>query len=88
MPWEKDVSITPLAEPGKAAYLGECVADGLAKGAEIVNKGGAASCESFFYPAVVFPVSEGMKLYREEQFGPVVPVATFDDIAPSAQISS
>ena len=45
MPWEKDVSITPLAEPGKAAYLGECVADGLAKGSEIVDKGGAASCK-------------------------------------------
>ena len=27
------------------------------------------------------PVSEGMKADREEQFGPEVPVATFDDIA-------
>jgi glyceraldehyde-3-phosphate dehydrogenase (NADP+) len=85
MPWEKDVSITPLAEPGKAAYLGECVADGLARGAAIVNDGGAASCESFFYPAVIFPVSEGMKLYREEQFGPVVPVMPFDDIETALQ---
>lgn len=85
MPWERGVSITPLAEPGKAAYLSECVADGLAKGAEIVNHGGAASCESFFYPAVVFPVSEGMKLYREEQFGPVVPVMPFDHIETALQ---
>jgi glyceraldehyde-3-phosphate dehydrogenase (NADP+) len=29
---------------------------------------------------VVYPVKEGMKLYREEQFGPVVPVMPFEDI--------
>ncbi len=85
MPWENGVSITPLAEPGKTAYLGECVADALVKGAKVVNLGGAASCESFFYPAVVFPVCEGMKLYREEQFGPVVPVMPFDDVETALQ---
>ena len=35
---------------------------------------------TLFYPAVVYPVQEGMKLYREEQFGPIVPVMPFDDI--------
>lgn len=33
-----------------------------------------------FYPAVVYPVTEGMRLYREEQFGPVIPVSVYDDI--------
>jgi glyceraldehyde-3-phosphate dehydrogenase (NADP+) len=28
----------------------------------------------------VYPVREGMKLYREEQFGPIVPVMPFDDV--------
>lgn len=32
-------------------------------------------------PAVVFPVTRDMRLWHEEQFGPVVPVAVFDDIA-------
>jgi glyceraldehyde-3-phosphate dehydrogenase (NADP+) len=32
------------------------------------------------HPAVVYPVAAGMRLYVEEQFGPVVPVAAFDDI--------
>ncbi len=31
-------------------------------------------------PAVVYPVTPGMRLYTEEQFGPVVPVASFTDI--------
>jgi glyceraldehyde-3-phosphate dehydrogenase (NADP+) len=85
MPWEPGVSITPLAEPGKAAYLAECVTDALAKGAAIINDGGAASCATLFYPAIVYPVNEGMKLYREEQFGPVVPVMPFDDIETALQ---
>jgi aldehyde dehydrogenase (NAD+) len=35
---------------------------------------------TLFYPAVVYPVVEGMKLYREEQFGPITPVMTFGDV--------
>ena len=42
--------------------------------------GGGASSGTLFYPAVVYPVKEGMLLYREEQFGPIVPVMAFDDI--------
>ena len=31
-------------------------------------------------PAIVAPVTKDMRLWHEEQFGPVVPVAVFDDI--------
>ena len=80
MPWEKGVSITPLPEPGKVAYMQELVADAVAKGARVVNEGGGTFAGTLFYPAVVYPVAEGMKLYREEQFGPVVPVVPFDEL--------
>jgi glyceraldehyde-3-phosphate dehydrogenase (NADP+) len=80
MPWEKGVSITPLPEPGKVAYMTELVDDAVAKGARIVNEGGGTTAGTLFYPAVVYPVQEGMKLYREEQFGPIVPVMPFEDI--------
>jgi glyceraldehyde-3-phosphate dehydrogenase (NADP+) len=60
--------------------MNECVADAKAKGARVLNEGGGAQSGTFFYPAVVYPVKEGMKLYREEQFGPVVPVMPFEDI--------
>lgn len=78
MPWEAGVGITPLPEPGKVAYMHELVEDARAMGARVVNPGGGASAGTLFYPAVVYPVTEGMKLYREEQFGPVVPVLPFD----------
>jgi glyceraldehyde-3-phosphate dehydrogenase (NADP+) len=35
---------------------------------------------SFFYPAVVYPVTSEMRLYHEEQFGPVIPVVVYDDL--------
>ncbi|MDR3466521.1 MAG: NADP-dependent glyceraldehyde-3-phosphate dehydrogenase [Xanthobacteraceae bacterium] len=81
MPWQAGVNITPLPEPDKVAYMRQCVDDALARGARVVNDGGGTSCDTLFYPAVVYPVREGMKLYREEQFGPVVPVMAFDDVA-------
>lgn len=80
MPWEPGVQITPLPEPDKTKYLGDLIADALAKGAKVVNAGGQVN-GTFMSPAVVYPVRPGMRLYVEEQFGPVVPVATFKDVA-------
>ncbi|MFN8349136.1 MAG: NADP-dependent glyceraldehyde-3-phosphate dehydrogenase [Spirosomataceae bacterium] len=80
MPWQKGVNLTPVAEPGKPAYLKEVIDDALANGAQIVNENGGVTVASFVYPAVVFPVNKNMRLYREEQFGPVIPVVPFDAI--------
>jgi glyceraldehyde-3-phosphate dehydrogenase (NADP+) len=80
MPWTKGVQITPVAEPGKPDYLKAVIDDAIANGAKVVNENGGTTAGSFVFPAVVYPVNNKMKLYREEQFGPVVPVAPFDDI--------
>ena len=80
MPWEPGVSITPLPGLHRTAYMTEAIDDAQATGAEVVNEGGGSYCQTLFYPAVVYPVREGMKLYREEQFGPIVPVMAFDDV--------
>ncbi len=80
MPWEKDVRITPLPEPNKAAYLSSLIEDAARYGGRVVNPGGGMSQGSFFVPAIVYPVSPQAKLYRDEQFGPVIPVVPFDEI--------
>lgn len=80
MPWEKGVSLTPLPEPNKIDYLNECIADAEKFGAKIMNENGGTSVASFFYPAVVYPVNDQMKLYHEEQFGPIIPIVPFDDL--------
>ncbi len=80
MPWEPGVALTPLPEPGKTEYLQELVDDAVSKGAKVVNEGGGTTHEQFFYPAVLYPVTADMRVYHEEQFGPVVPVVAYRDL--------
>ena len=80
MPWEPGVSLTPLPEPGKTDYLQGLVEDAVSKGAKVVNEGGGTTHQQFFYPAVLYPVTPQMRVYHEEQFGPVVPVVAYRDL--------
>ncbi len=77
MPWQEGVTLTPLPEPGKVEYLMGLVENAMAHGARVVNENGAYHQHTFFYPAVLYPVSEKMRIYWEEQFGPVVPIVPF-----------
>ncbi|HEX5752446.1 MAG TPA: NADP-dependent glyceraldehyde-3-phosphate dehydrogenase [Archangium sp.] len=79
MPWDPGVAITPLPEPGKTDSLRGLVDDAVAKGARVVNPLGGRTHQSFYSPAVVYPVTGEMRLAHEEQFGPVIPVMVFDD---------
>ncbi len=79
-PWEEGVKLTPLPEKNKPAYIQELIDDAKAKGAKIINAKGGEISENFIYPAVLFPVNKEMRVYKEEQFGPVVPVKSFTDI--------
>ncbi len=79
MPWDDGVAITPLPEPGKPEYLKELIADAVRAGARIAN-GGHAVAGTMFRPAVLDPVDRSMRVYHEEQFGPVVAITPFDAI--------
>lgn len=79
MPWDAGVGLTPLPEPGKVEFLRDLVEDAKKHGAEVVNENGGEYLNSFYYPAVVYPVNDKMKLYYEEQFGPVIPIVPFDN---------
>ena len=45
-----------------------------------MNKKGGNKSKNFVFPAVLYPVTEEMNVYKEEQFGPVIPVISFTDI--------
>ena len=79
-PWEDGVKLTPLPEPDKPAYIQELIDDAVAKGAKVLNKKGGETTENYIFPAVLYPVNKDMRVYNEEQFGPVVPIVTFKDI--------
>ena len=79
-PWEPGVQLTPLPEKEKPAYIQELIDDAIKHGAQIINKKGGETTKNFIFPAVLFPVNKKMRVYDEEQFGPVVPILTFSDI--------
>ncbi len=80
LPWEDGVSLTPLPEPSKPEYIQELIDDATEKGAKIINKKGGERVDSFVFPAVLYPTNTAMRVFHEEQFGPVVPITSFEDI--------
>lgn len=80
MPWDPGVMVTPLPEQGKPAYLTELLADAARFGAAVVNENGGAVNHSCFSPALLYPVNNKMRVFHEEQFGPVIPLVPFTRI--------
>ena len=79
------MTLTPLPEPGKPAYLNDLIEDAKLHGAAVMNENGGTIKETFFYPAILFPVNHKMKVYVEEQFGPIIPVIPFENIEEPIQ---
>ena len=79
LPWENSL-LTPLPEPSKPAYIKDLIDDAVQKGASVINTRGGEMTANYCFPAVLYPVTQDMKVYEEEQFGPVIPVLSFTDI--------
>ncbi|MDG3582138.1 NADP-dependent glyceraldehyde-3-phosphate dehydrogenase [Galbibacter pacificus] len=79
-PWDEGAKLTPLPEPDKPAYIQGLIDDAVGKGAKIINKKGGETTENYIFPAVLYPVTEAMRVYQEEQFGPVIPIVPFKKI--------
>lgn len=80
MPWEEGVQITPMPSLQRAEEMKEYIEDAVRKGARIINENGGYQNNSFIFPAVLHPVDNSMRIYHEEQFGPVIPIVTFSNI--------
>jgi acyl-CoA reductase-like NAD-dependent aldehyde dehydrogenase len=44
------------------------------------EKRGGKVDRTFVAPTVLYPVNPSMKIYHEEQFGPVIPIAVFKEL--------
>ncbi|MBA3539298.1 MAG: aldehyde dehydrogenase family protein, partial [Deltaproteobacteria bacterium] len=80
MPWDPAAAITPLPEANKLAAMWAYLTDAVERGARIVNPGGGRGYYSLMRPAVLDGVAAGMRIYDEEQFGPIVPIVRYSDI--------
>ena len=79
-PDQEDAFITPLPDPNQPKYLKELIDDACQKGAEVINNKGGEIGDNFVFPTVLFPVNNSMRVFHEEQFGPIIPIIEFDDI--------
>ena len=92
LPWESTNSkysqITPLPNQGRVEYMKALIDDAISKGARIMNQNGGMVVGSgnggeestLMIPAVLYPVTPDMRVYEEEQFGPVIPIAPYDSL--------
>eukprot|EP00980_Cylindrotheca_fusiformis_P003744 scaffold831_cov109-Cylindrotheca_fusiformis.AAC.6 len=77
-------SVTPLPNKKRVQYMQDLIQDAVSKGAKIMNQRGGEVVggpeSNLMVPAVLYPVTKDMDLYYEEQFGPVLPIATYDTL--------
>ncbi|MEO8703300.1 MAG: aldehyde dehydrogenase family protein [Kofleriaceae bacterium] len=77
MPWDPNAAITPLPESSKLPAMWALLEDAVGKGAVVANPKGGTGYFSIMRPAVLDRVALGMKIYDEEQFGPIVPIVRY-----------
>jgi len=76
---EPGVQVGPLIDEAGREKVEELVADALDRGAKPAVGGQPGDGSGYFYaPTVVAGVEPGSRILREEVFGPVAPVATFE----------
>lgn len=77
---EHNSMLSPLPERNKAIEMEAYVKDACDNGARVINEKAGIVDETSFFPAVLFPVNDSMRIFHEEQFGPVVPIVVYDEL--------
>jgi succinate-semialdehyde dehydrogenase/glutarate-semialdehyde dehydrogenase len=79
----------PLIDQQALAKVEEHIADAVAKGAKVALGGARHTLGgTFFQPTLLTDVKPGMKLMREETFGPVAPLIRFADEAEGIRLAN
>jgi succinate-semialdehyde dehydrogenase / glutarate-semialdehyde dehydrogenase len=75
---EEDVKVGPLVDEGSREKVAELVADAVERGAKPLTGGEIPDGRGYFYPPTVLAdVPEDARVFSEEIFGPVAPIAGF-----------
>lgn len=79
-PCEEDTYIGPLARREQLAVLEEQVAEAVKRGAQILYGGRRREGAGYFFePTVLGEVDHGMRVMREESFGPIIGIQVVND---------
>jgi succinate-semialdehyde dehydrogenase / glutarate-semialdehyde dehydrogenase len=86
-PLDPTMDLGPLVDKQGLAKVKFHVQDAVSKGAKILT-GGKPIKGLFFQPTVLINVDDDMQLMREETFGPIAPIATFDTTEEAIELAN
>ena len=86
-PMEESTDLGPLITPEAAERVDAQVKLAVEEGAKCVA-GGRRIGHSYYEPTVLVDVAPGMCVVDEEVFGPIAPIASFDDIDDAIRLAN
>jgi succinate-semialdehyde dehydrogenase/glutarate-semialdehyde dehydrogenase len=88
-PMDDKTDVGPLATKNGVTDLEELIEDAVAKGAKVVLGGKRVDGPGYYFqPTVLTDVTDEMKIWTEEAFGPVAVVTSFGDIDEAVRLAN
>ncbi|MEJ5928828.1 NAD-dependent succinate-semialdehyde dehydrogenase [Corynebacterium sp. H128] len=86
---DSEVTCGPLIEQDAVDHAAEIVADATARGAQVIVGGSVVEGPGYFFePTVLSNVPRDARAFREEIFGPVAPIFTFDTETEAIELAN
>ena len=86
---EAGVQLGPLVNASTRSKVAAIVAEALADGAKLLTGGRAIEGKGFFYtPTVLADVAKDARILKQEIFGPVAPIATFEGVDEAVALAN
>jgi succinate-semialdehyde dehydrogenase/glutarate-semialdehyde dehydrogenase len=89
-PFDQTTTIGPLVNEKQLNILREQLNDALDKGAKVICGGAQPSHiqGNYFQPTLLTNISTDMKVWREEVFGPILPIVKFQTIPEAIALAN
>jgi acyl-CoA reductase-like NAD-dependent aldehyde dehydrogenase len=90
-PFAADTTMGPLNNAAVAEKMDRHIADAVQRGARVVAGGGRAKgfgSDLYYQPTILDGVTAEMAVHREESFGPIVPITTFESNEEALRIAN
>ena len=88
-PESPDTDMGPLSSREGLDDISSIVDDAVSKGASVVMGGSAVDGKGYYYrPTILTGITAGMRIAREETFGPVAPVTVVDNESEAVRMAN
>ena len=88
-PLKEDIDIGPLIDGNALKDMEDFVQDAVSRGGKILLGGKKVEGKGFFFePTVIGDITSDFKVMREEVFGPIAPIITFETLDEAVEIAN